>query len=1506
MDMEKKRFSLTLGALGAAAIIGSTGINVFANDKVSENNINYVLNDDAQEATIDKEEKNIINYKSIDESKALYESVKADLQSVTDEFNLISPYVKATDKATMTDEQIRDKYTQTYNLTKSFNYIKNNLDDIMPKVIQNSPDTFDATYIRSKKEQIIRGLTYLHRYYNFPVGNSTAFEKLLFNMQEINGQSGDALDLVINVGNNTGIYLLGNRTSETYKNFIGIRTGLTTLSDFIGKMSQLDGCASGKEFLLKRSKAVFSESGKNSDIFEKSKRSVNVSNFLLPLLTLSEESIYILSTDNTTTVGLTATYGDKATTKTLADANAKEQQAFLDSLKRISGRGDVLDSYPDVLVIDTLASKTKPNQSKRETWSPEYGQGTNSGVAELIVPGYLYAAYSMVGAQAAKGENGSSIRYYIQEVLKDQDVSVYTHELTHIFDKNVWIGAGRRAGTGSETYARGIFESINNTQTPTEPFGPVFSLNTAYELGDNRIQNKSPERFQSSNDVDEYMKGLMNVVNSLDVIEAQEILKLSDDDKAILFNKVSLEGDKSTFSNITKEEASRLKTIDDLVDNNIVSGRLVPRGNSTIGTISNGANGEYYVVPLFEGIYGAAINNNGYSGEILFRRYAWELMGEVGWNDGFIPWISDKYATDAEAVQNIVKSDYATFKKKIYNETASKLNNLKATNKYNDYEAMRQAIAEALQKDLAGMKQDKNQGTYSLNIRSVRNVKTNIFQDYLLGTNDFRESIYKDEPIVPENKTHIVNYEWTNAPSTETIPESGKTYNNKDSAIAAKDTKYTSTYETVVNDKVYKFSGWTESIKDKIITYTGSWTTTDIIDLSKAVVEVTPAQATFKGGSIVPTVKVTYNNNEIDSSKYVIKYLDKNSNEISYDNLIHVGNYKIVISPKENDKYYKGTAQGTFEITKKTDQSGPIFGPSEKGIFSTDSNGMITYHAPTKVGCEYKLDNGAWQDSNVFNNIQKESTHTVYIRYKGTSDVAESASTTITIKSPSNTALTELENAGFKKVNDLKATDYYNIETVARKDGFVDIAGASQENNANVNLWSNNGTAAQKFYFDPQSNGTYQIKTDVTDGTSVLEVDSGKVALGTNIKQNSDRNQNGTYFIVMKNDKNQYVFVVADKDGNPAVASNGKVQLMDLTGAKTGNGTNIWTWEYIKGSNTQMWNLINTKSANEARAKGLTLVKDFVEGEYNIVSATNNNFALDVSGGKQSNGTNVGIWERNYSDAEKFRIEKASENGEYYIRTAASGYKSSLDVSSASPNRGANVHQWASNNSNAQIWKIYKHTDGSYVFINSVNGKALDIAGGNVRKGQNVGVWDVNGIKNAQHWKIESVTTFDAANPELEKITDISSLGISENDWVQLGSIADSSFRLDISSGIDANGQNVHIWKSNGTNAQKFRIKKLTNGNFVIQTKISNGTKVIDISGGNTNSTTNILQWSSNNTNAQQWNIYRVKGTDKLIFKQASGYCVMDTCGANMKNGSNIWLWFYAKDNGAQQWKIYK
>ncbi|MCI5863281.1 MAG: RICIN domain-containing protein, partial [Lachnospiraceae bacterium] len=315
------------------------------------------------------------------------------------------------------------------------------------------------------------------------------------------------------------------------------------------------------------------------------------------------------------------------------------------------------------------------------------------------------------------------------------------------------------------------------------------------------------------------------------------------------------------------------------------------------------------------------------------------------------------------------------------------------------------------------------------------------------------------------DKTYTVNYEWTNAPVTEEIPGSGKTYNGYTNASKNKDTKYTSSYETVVDDKVYRFSGWTENVNDTTITYTGTWTATDIIDFSKAGIQVYPASTTYTGYPIVPTITVSYNGNVVDSSEYTVTFLDYKGETVPSDKLIHAGDYTIVISPKAGEKYNRGIGRAYYVINKKTSTRAPRFASYEKGSFSPDNNGSFTYNAPVKSGCEYKLDNGTWQDSNTFYNIKKGSSHTLYVRYKGTSDVTESASTTIAITAPSDTSLIKLENDGFRIVNNLNAGDYYNIETVARKDGFVDISGASQQNNANVDLWSNNGNPCQKFYF---------------------------------------------------------------------------------------------------------------------------------------------------------------------------------------------------------------------------------------------------------------------------------------------------------------------------------------------------------------------------------------------------------------------------------------------------------
>ena len=60
------------------------------------------------------------------------------------------------------------------------------------------------------------------------------------------------------------------------------------------------------------------------------------------------------------------------------------------------------------------------------------------------------------------------------------DDIVVEYEATHSFKSVIYIKENMQ--TIWQVMKESAEKSINNTQTPTEPFGPVFSLNTAYEL----------------------------------------------------------------------------------------------------------------------------------------------------------------------------------------------------------------------------------------------------------------------------------------------------------------------------------------------------------------------------------------------------------------------------------------------------------------------------------------------------------------------------------------------------------------------------------------------------------------------------------------------------------------------------------------------------------------------------------------------------------------------------------------------------------------------------------------------------------------------------------------------------------------------------------------------------------------------------------------------------------------------------------------------------------------
>ena len=80
--------------------------------------------------------------------------------------------------------------------------------------------------------------------------------------------------------------------------------------------------------------------------------------------------------------------------------------------------------------------------------------------------------------------------------------------------------------------------------------------------------------------------------------------------------------------------------INSLIDNNILVNRYIINGFKSTGDVA--ANG-YYLVDMFDTIFGVSENDKGMSGDITFRKQAFELMGALGYYEGFVPYVSNQY-----------------------------------------------------------------------------------------------------------------------------------------------------------------------------------------------------------------------------------------------------------------------------------------------------------------------------------------------------------------------------------------------------------------------------------------------------------------------------------------------------------------------------------------------------------------------------------------------------------------------------------------------------------------------------------------------------------------------------------------------------------------------------------------------------------------------------------------------------------------------------------------------
>ena len=711
----------------------------------------------------------------------------------------------------ITDQEVKDmlrtEYLQKLSIQESFDQTKTQAESSFKKIVSHTLGIIgDTPENRSKvkqeleqyKEQILLGLSYINRFYNIQFGDTNIRDILAFNPSSFGNKTMTALDSLKKLGSMSYEEMKLTNSPQTFTKYLSTITGKASLKEFLDSNRQLFTSDDADTWLKKSSQAMIVDkpSKENPSAYvglyskltagekDPRKQEANMA-AILGLLNVKEPHVYVISNMATITYGNIGSYIDTslaqsnptkyqvelARVKSLIEKAAGQQANYVDTLYRITKPENRDKLLTNRLIIDTMKKYTSnPNAQIDNTWSPATGSGADKGVDQFMTPMNYYSPVSKVGAEA----NGLGVRYFIDRVLDDRGSATYSHEMTHLLDRTVLFNnQGRRDGTGAEFYARGIFENSYNPEKDT-----YFNLNFVYDESDkNGFYNRTPDRFKTAEDLKSYMKGSFDVLYTLDYLEAEASRNLSAEDKMSYFKKImpiTSTGSRTwvdyrnpavkpthkseEIQALTLEDAKKLTDIDSLIDNHIMVNRYIIAGFSDKGKIA--ANG-YYTVDMFDTIFGVSENDKGMSGDITFRKQAFELMAALGYYEGFVPYVSNQYKQAAEA-DNKPLSDtyifnkilngksYAEFKKAQIKERVDRLNQLKPlTIQYEGQEIsltsqklselMQKAVQEELKQIKAG---NTTARTYSFIETPVQKLKKVIYKAYLKDSDDFRQSIY--------------------------------------------------------------------------------------------------------------------------------------------------------------------------------------------------------------------------------------------------------------------------------------------------------------------------------------------------------------------------------------------------------------------------------------------------------------------------------------------------------------------------------------------------------------------------------------------------------------------------------------------------------------------------------------------------------------------------------------------------------------------------------------------
>ena len=737
------------------------------------------------------------------DQSSIIKQVLPELQQVDYHSEGIRKTLGISPKVEQTELYLEDQFAKT----------KEHLEDSLKKLLSadaglagDNPVTkgYLVDKIKRNKEALLLGLTYLERWYNFSYGQVNVKDLVLYHLDFFGKGNASPLDTLIELGKSGFNNLLAKNNVDTYGISLASQHGTTDLFStlenyrkvFLPTTSNNDWFKSETKAYIVEEKSTIEEV-KAKQGLAGTKYSIGVydritsatwkyRNMVLPLLTLPERSVFVISTMSSLGFGAYDRYrnSDHKAGKALNDfveenarETAKRQRDHYDYWYRILDNEGREKLYRTILLYDAY----------------KFGDDTTSGKATLEAKfdssnPAMKNFFGPVGNKVVHNQHGAYATgdgvYYMSYRMLDKDGAItYTHEMTHDSDQDIYLGGyGRRSGLGPEFFAKGLLQAPDQPSDATITINSILKHSTSDSTEGSRLQVLDPtERFQKAADLQNYVHNMFDLIYMLEYLEGQSIVnKLSVYQKMAALRKIEnkyvkdpSDGNEVYATNVVKEltaeEARNLTNFDSLIDHNILSAREYQSGDYE----RNG----YYTIKLFAPIFSALSSEKGTPGDLMGRRIAYELLATKGFKDGMVPYISNQYEEIAKQNGQIINlygkkqglvtdklvleklfggqySSWAAFKKAMYQERVAQFDHLNkvtfkdptqswmsnATKTIQRVKELQALMDQAVLKDAVSPRWSD----YKPEIDSaVHKLKRAIFKAYLDQTNDFRTSIFK-------------------------------------------------------------------------------------------------------------------------------------------------------------------------------------------------------------------------------------------------------------------------------------------------------------------------------------------------------------------------------------------------------------------------------------------------------------------------------------------------------------------------------------------------------------------------------------------------------------------------------------------------------------------------------------------------------------------------------------------------------------------------------------------